>query len=32
VFLNRHGVVKEVHLGAISIAQLKAGIAALRAT
>ena len=29
VFLNRHGVVKEVHLGAISIAHLKAGIASL---
>jgi peroxiredoxin len=29
VFLNKHGVVKEVHLGAISIKELKAGIAAL---
>jgi cytochrome c biogenesis protein CcmG, thiol:disulfide interchange protein DsbE len=29
VFLNKHGVVKEVHLGAISIKQLKQGIAAL---
>jgi peroxiredoxin len=31
VFLNRHGVVKEVHLGAISIKELKAGIAELAA-
>jgi peroxiredoxin len=31
VFLNKHGVVKEVHLGAISIAQLRRGIAALKA-
>jgi peroxiredoxin len=29
VFLNAHGEVKEVHLGAISIKDLKAGIAAL---
>ncbi|MFY9782965.1 MAG: TlpA disulfide reductase family protein [Acidimicrobiales bacterium] len=29
VFLNKRGVVKEVHLGAISIKQLKQGIAAL---
>lgn len=31
VFLNKHGVVKEVHLGAISIPQLRRGIAALSA-
>lgn len=31
VFLNKHGVVKEVHLGAISVAQLRHGIAALEA-
>jgi peroxiredoxin len=29
VFLNKHGVVKEVHLGAISISELRQGIAAL---
>ncbi len=32
VFITRRGVVKEVHLGAISIAQLKAGIASLAST
>jgi peroxiredoxin len=31
VFLNKRGVVKEVHLGAISIDQLRHGIAALKA-
>ncbi len=31
VFLNKHGVVKEVHLGAISISELRRGIDALRA-
>ncbi len=30
VFLNRHGVVKEVHLGAISIKELREGIAELQ--
>ena len=30
VFLNKHGVVKEVRLGAISIPQLRRGIAALK--
>jgi peroxiredoxin len=30
VFLNKHGVVKEVHLGAISIKEFREGIAALK--
>ena len=30
VFLNAHGVVEEVHGGAITVAELKAGVAAIR--
>jgi hypothetical protein len=30
VFLNRRGVVKEVHLGAISVSELRHGIDALK--